>query len=228
MRQLRNILIASILLFGTLAIRWNHQDIVQLQNSVKQAQQTLDPSVLDSCGIITNGQSSGSVVVIGPHLILTAGHCIDIPDSYVEVSGQRYEIISKWRAENLDVGFAEVDGRSLPHLEFGQIPKLLDIIYLVGTPYNRAFTNTIVTGIVGKLDLEYIDPVVNWTGCFISNMLICAGNSGGPVFNKYGRIVGMCVGRMDGGDSFCVCVPVDDILTALGAYQTQARETIND
>jgi len=173
--------------------------------------------VLKYCGIITDGHGCGSVVVIGPDLLLTAGHCIGYPDMYVEINGQRYEIVEDWADPEEDVGFLRIDpnGALLVPIQLGPMPELLDTVYLVGSPYGPDFANTITKGVVSHLDRDIYgrDDLVQ------TDAEGAPGSSGGPLFDEQGRIVGICVIGPNPGGGVTLCEPVIDIRAALGRFQ---------
>ncbi len=174
-------------------------------------------TLLDSCGVIANGTRYGSCVAVAPDLLLTAGHCIDYLGGWIEIQDVRYKIVEQWASEDHDVGFVRIDG-ALPYIELGQMPDLLDTVYLVGTPHDPAFVNVVTKGIICKVNLQYSGRVVDWTGSFICDAMAWRGNSGGPAMNERGQIVGIYVGLFLNVDNFSVCVPVDVIRAALAEY----------
>lgn len=171
------------------------------------------PSVLDSCGIITNDYSYGSCVAINPDLLLIAGHCTGIDGAWVEVQGVRYEIVEEWASDTYDVGLIHIDG-VLACVELGDMPELLDTVYLVGSPYNPNLVNTVTKGIMSHLDRDEWD----WENLIQTDAECAFGSSGGPLFDMTGRIVGICVSGFAPGGGVTLCVPVTDIRLALEEY----------
>ena len=178
---------------------------------------SFDSTILDSCGIITYGYGYGSCVAIEPNLILTAGHCIDHAGAYIQIGGIQYDIIDQWKSDDHDVGFVRING-NLPYIEFGKMPELLDEVYIIGTPREPKFLNFITKGVICKLNLVESPPYIDWENNFICDAMAWRGNSGGPVLNKYGYIIGIYVGLFPDVDNFSVCVPVRDIKAALEEY----------
>lgn len=171
------------------------------------------PTLLESCGIITDGYGHGSCVVIAPDVVLTAGHCLGHYTSWVEINGKRYEIIEEWSSARYDIGFVKIDG-VLPFVAFGEAPKLLETVYIVGAPADPALINNITVGIVSNLDVDWD----MWEDLFITQAASWGGNSGGPVFNTQGLLVGILVAGPPGSDSFSMCENIEHILEALEEY----------
>lgn len=225
MKQTQRILLSALLILICFVVYQQKTDLVNLRTENKNILQSitkiendihakLDLSVLGSCGIITNGSSHGSCVAIQSNLILTAGHCVDIPDTWVEIGGIRCKIKSKWRSSKHDVGFVVIDV-NIPYLELGNNPGVLDEVYFIGSPHKRAFVNTISKGIVCKTNLNYSDIMVNWDRNFVCDVMSWCGGSGGPILKIDGKIVGIYVGLFANVDNFSICIPVSKIKEAL-------------
>ena len=175
---------------------------------------TFNLSVLDSCGIITNGQGHGSCVAVRPNIMLTAGHCIDIDGTWIEVNGRQYKILKQWKDEQYDVGFVMIDGE-LPFVELaGRNPVLLDEVFLVGSPYDTLLERTITKGIISHLKRDIYDHI----GLIQTDAEGAPGSSGCPLFCVQGRIVGICVAGPQPGGGVTLCVPVEQIKEALNRF----------
>ena len=217
MKKPQKILLILILVLTCGILYQQKQGINRLDVRTTRILKKLDLSVLSSCGIITDGQEHGSCVMIRSNLVLTAGHCIDKLNTWIEIDGTKYNIESKWRSEKYDVGFAVIDS-NLPCLIFGSDPVVQDEIYIVGAPFNVAFLNKVSKGLVCKTNIIYTQIDLDWTGNFICDALAGEGNSGGPVLDVDGKIVGIYVGTRRSAENFCVCVPVSKIKEAFKEY----------
>lgn len=187
-----------------------------LKIAVGELSKTLTISVLDSCGIITDGYRHGSVVAIGPDLLLTAGHCIDHTESWIEVQDVRYEIVEQWASEDYDVGFVRIEG-VIPYVQLGQMPDLLDEVYLIGSPYEVGLVNSVTKGIISHLDRD----IWQWNDLIQTDAEGAPGSSGCPLFDVQGQIVGICVSGAIPGGGVILCVPVVDIRAALETYRAR-------
>jgi len=182
-------------------------------------QPVFDVAVLDSCGIITDGYGWGSCVAIGPNLIMTAGHCIGFQGGWVEVLGTRYEIIEEWASDTYDVGFCRIDGELSP-IVLGPMPTLFEDVYLIGVPYDRGLINTVTRGVISCLSRD----IWEWQNLIQTDAEGAPGSSGGPLINKYSEIIGICVTGMIPGGGITLCVPIEDIQTALKDYNADTLD----
>lgn len=235
MKQTQRILLAVVLLLMCIVSYQNKNDVTALNervsNTYRQTQNEIykmfdgvyneidglnkkfDLSVLESCGIITNGLGFGSCVVIGPDLILTAGHCEWSVEHWIEVGGVRYEIIEEWASESRDVRLIKIEG-ILPYVELGQMPELFETVYLVGSPYEITFVNSITKGIISHLDRD----IWGWEDLIQTDAEGAPGSSGCPLFNKSGQVIGICVSGVVPGGGVTLCESVDSIRLALAEY----------
>jgi len=178
------------------------------------AADTFNVDVLNACGVITNGRGHGSCVAIGPDLVLTAGHCIGYPGSVVRVGGVDYEILDEWQSVDYDVGLVKIKGE-LPFLDLGDMPDLLDEVYLVGSPYDIGFVNGITKGIVSALGRD----IYSRKGLIQTDAEAAPGSSGCPLFDVDSKIIGICVAGPEPGGGVSLCVPVIHIKAALKEYE---------
>jgi hypothetical protein len=178
----------------------------------------LDLSVLNSIGIITDGRGHGSCVAIGPNLILTAAHCLEYENLWVEIGGKIYMIVDTYTNKEYDVGLVRIRGQ-LPYLELGEMPELLDKIYVVGAPENIVFENNISQGVVTNLGISWDI----WTNVFMIDATAWWGNSGGPVLNIDGKVIGILVGGPPYADSIGLCESVDHIIGAVTEFEESRK-----
>lgn len=201
----------------------DQQDVLRLfqetfsihRNIIEDLSKQLDLSVLDSVCIVTSGYGHGSGVVIGPNLILTAGHCIN-GSKYIELSGERYDIVHAWQSDKYDIGFIEIDG-CLPCVQLGEMPNLLDRVYLVGAPYEKELKLTITKGIISHLNRDIWGKV----GLIQTDAEGAPGSSGCPLFDVNGKLLGICITGPTPGGGVSLCEPISHIKEVLDVYMEQ-------
>lgn len=156
------------------------------QTTAKLYQQS-SPAVIT----IKNGKGHGSgFLVSSDGLIITNAHVIDNGPRIVTVTFPNGQQAS---ADLL--GFAK-DGIDLAALQIYQKPKLPFLtlarpntiqvgqsIFVIGTPLKEAYQNTLSKGIISRLDRT--------KGILQHDANTNPGNSGGPVLNTQGQIVGV-------------------------------------
>lgn len=154
---------------------------------------------------------SGSGVIVGPHTVLIAGHVIkDITELYIETAdGKRYNAISWVEDKKNDCGLIFFD----PREEFKDISEFADsnllqvgdIVFTMGSPFGKILFNTVTFGIISGLnrDISYFGDC----GLITSDAAGNPGNSGGPVFDMRGKVIGIVVGRRYGSEGLNIIIP---------------------
>lgn len=175
-------------------------------------------NALDSTGIVLGyGSGFGSVSAIEPNVVLTAGHCIGLGDTVV-IDGQGYYIEDQWSDPVYDVGFIVIEDANLPTLEFGEFPILLEEVYIIGCPFTPELINSITEGLVSHLDRD----IWTYTDAIQVSAFSAGGNSGSPVLDEEGKIIGILVaGPNHSGDCIGICEPVNHILEALDRWDNR-------
>jgi len=193
---------------------WSYQvdqHLLIYKDKLDTLAQELDLFVLESCGVIANEYSHGSCVAIGPNLILTAGHCIGIPDAWIEIGGIKYKIIEEWASDTYDIGLVRIEG-DVPFVILGEMPALLQKVYKIGFPVQREFENFIAVGVVANLDIDFYV----WHNIIILDSPGIGGQSGCGIFDIDGKLVAIHVGHISYG--FGIEEPVSHIREVLEEY----------
>ena len=104
-----------------------------------------------------------------------------------------------------DLAVIKVDGRLLPTAEFGDSDTLSvgDTVYAIGNPLGVELRGTLTDGIVSAINRDVSVDGVKMT-LIQTNAALNNGNSGGPLINVYGQVVGINTMKM--GSSSTVSV----------------------
>ena len=175
-------------------------------------------------GISTNvwGQSSrfaasgSGFIITTDGYVVTNHHVIENANSITVTltSGEEYdaELVGS-DAEN-DVALLKIDGKNLPVVAIGNSDELGvgDMVAAIGNPLGE-LTNTLTVGYVSALDRE-----INTDGTPI-NMLqtdaaINSGNSGGPLFDMYGNVIGITTAKYASSfvEGLGFAIPINDAM----------------
>lgn len=87
-----------------------------------------------------------------------------------------------------------------------------DDVFVIGNPLGD-LTFTLTTGVVSALN-RLIDTGSGYTiNMFQTDAAINSGNSGGPVFDEHGYVVGIASAKYASSsiEGLCFCVPIDDV-----------------
>jgi len=132
----------------------------------------------------------GSGVFIRDNLILTAGHIVDgISEANIfTIDGKEYKAKSWYLETEADIGFIEVDSNDVENKLFFDNAKLGETVWAYGNPFG--VFPVLTKGIVSAVKSP--DNFMNTKDMVITDTAINGGNSGCPLFDKQGNILGIC------------------------------------
>jgi len=141
-----------------------------------------------------NSMASGSGYIIDPSgYIGTNKHVIDgaISVFVVTADGVRYPAKIVGMPAEADIALLKIDAgdRPLPFVRFGDFNKVRvgDKVVAIGSPFG--FDNSVTSGIVSALNRDIMEsPFDDYVQ---TDAAINHGNSGGPLFNMSGEVIGM-------------------------------------
>lgn len=90
--------------------------------------------------------------------------------------------------------------------------KPLETMYTIGAPLSTDLATTVSKGIISNSNK------ITAEGYVMLNMSVSPGNSGGPVFNEQGQLIGVVASRLVHNEleEFCFAVPAEKIKLLLG------------
>ena len=160
----------------------------------------VNPSVVQVMVEVGNKMSLGTGVIFTEDgYILTNYHVVEGgSDRYIALdTGKSYQASYVAGDPVSDLAVLKVDGRGLPAAEFGESDLLTvgDKVYAIGNPLGYELWGTMTDGIVSAVDRDV--QVDGRTMTLIqTNAALNSGNSGGPLINEYGQVVGLNVIKM--------------------------------
>ena len=161
------------------------------------------------------GQGLGSGFVYDPSgLILTNNHVIkDATDITVTVQKKEYKATVIGRDAPTDIAVLRVEGKGLPHLPLGDsdAARVGDWVVAIGNPFG--LSHTVSAGIVSAKERTRDDVKgLDKTGYFNfiqTDAAINQGNSGGPLLDMAGRVVGINAAIRANANNIGFAIPVN-------------------
>ena len=167
-----------------------------------------------------DGMGSG-VLISSSGYILTNHHVVGdasrVRITWADQSESTGEVLRSDRARDVALIKTEtVKGQPTP---VRQRPvELGETVFAIGTPLDKAFQNTVTKGVVSGA------RTINGHAFIQSDAPVTHGNSGGPLVDGSGAIVGLTDWGVDpaAGSSLNFFIPIEDALKALGIAPTVA------
>lgn len=155
---------------------------------------------------------SGSGVIVSDK-VLTAAHILEDATELriVTVDGNELEYLAIYVDPNNDFGYIDLADKA-PSVDIIDSNSLRygDEVIIIGAPFGYGNFPTVSYGIVSGIHRE-----LNYFGDAFqigSDAQTWPGNSGGGVFNRDGKLVGILVGSMCFNDGFSIITPTEVIL----------------
>lgn len=195
---------------------------INLISLIKQ----VDPSVVYietySCEGYKMWSGSG-VIISSDGLILTAGHVVrGVARFKIKLLDGRIFLTSKsFSSDVIDGGLIKIDAEKLPFSYLGNSDDLRkgERVFIIGSPFGYDLSNTVTQGIISGLERD-ID-LFGEKFVIQSDAQSWPGNSGGPMYNMRGQIMGISVGGYWGADGISVIMPSNICKLLIDIYRVE-------
>jgi S1-C subfamily serine protease len=172
-------------------------------------------------------QGAGSGVIIAPDgFVLTNNHVVEGADE-IELSltdGRTMGVRVVGLDPATDLAVVRADANGLPAARLGNSAGLRagQLVIAIGNPLG--FQNTVSTGVVSALGRA----LRSQTGRLIENIIqtdvsLNPGNSGGPLLDSRGQVIGINSAMIMGGQGLSFAVPVDTARWVAGELMVHGR-----
>ena len=160
------------------------------------------------------GMGSG-IILTDNGYILTNYHVVGkkYSNCYVTLeSGNVYNGTVVWEDSNIDLAIIKISASNLEYIVLGDSDniKLADEVYAIGNPIGLEFQRTITKGIISginrtiKIDEEnYMEDLIQ------TDATINEGNSGGPLINVNGELIGINTVKINNAEGIGFAVPIN-------------------
>ncbi|MEX3556210.1 MAG: Do family serine endopeptidase, partial [Burkholderia gladioli] len=164
----------------------------------------------------TPSTSLGSGFIVSPDgYILTNAHVIDganvVTVKLTDKREYRAKVIGADKQS--DVAVLKIDASGLPTVKIGdpQQSKVGQWVVAIGSPYG--FDNTVTSGIISAKSRALPDE--NYTPFIQTDVPVNPGNSGGPLFNLQGEVIGinsMIFSQTGGFQGLSFAIPINEAI----------------
>ncbi|WP_414150596.1 S1C family serine protease [Acetobacterium carbinolicum] len=190
---------------------------------VEAIAQTVPPSVvgIETTGVAMTAYGPQEASGVGSGFILTSDGYIatnqhvasnDISGMTVSLAdGKTYDAKLIWSDSTLDMAIIKIDATDLPVLELGDSDNVVvgELAVAVGNPLGLNFERTVTSGIVSAinrsipLDSGLAEDLIQ------TDASINSGNSGGPLVDKNGKVIGINTYKLTTGEGMGFAIPIN-------------------
>ena len=161
------------------------------------------------------GLGSG-IIVDSKGYILTNAHVVDYGKAQnitvMFENGDKKPANVMWSEKLLDLALVKVDGKNYPAADLGDSDKLDigELAVAIGNPLGLTFERSVTSGIISGLNRAIpIDDYNKVENLIQTNAAINAGNSGGPLLNNKGEVIGINTFKLKAGEGLGFAIPIN-------------------
>ena len=154
-------------------------------------------------------------VLTNYHVISTA-HQYGYAVSVLTYDGTTYQATIVGVDEDNDIALLKIDATGVTPVTFGDSDSMSvgDTVYAVGNPLGE-LEFTMTSGMISALDrtITTSDGTDSGINMFQIDAAVNAGNSGGPVYNTSGQVIGIVTAKYSssGVEGLGFAIPIDDV-----------------
>ncbi len=198
--------------------------------AVSELTYSAENGVVDSTD---NNIGTGFIVDEGG-LIITNQHVVSDTESDYKVvtsSGDEYDVVEIERDDVNDIALLKIDATELKPIVLGDSDDLVvgQTVIAIGTPLGD-YAGTVTTGIISGLDRE-VTTSASWFGesekdyenVIQTDAAVNPGNSGGPLLNTSGKVIGINFATTANADNISFALPINIVKGRIEEYTTYGK-----
>lgn len=176
----------------------------------------VSPSVVGvSCTTIYKSSATGTGIIMSADgYVLTNAHVVDDAKTIkiVDKDFNEYEATLIGLDSETDLAVLKIEAENLPACEFGKSGdvRVGELAIAIGNPLGFELYGSMSTGIISGLNRKITISDKTMT-LLQTTASINRGNSGGPLINAYGQVIGITSAKVDSsyGEGLGFAIPID-------------------
>ena len=144
-------------------------------------------------------------------------------------NGKVYNGNVEWSDENLDLAVVKINANGLSYLKIGDSDnlKIGQKVYAIGNPVGIEFQRTVTSGIISGLNrtskIEENNSQSYMEDLIQTDASINHGNSGGPLINTTGELIGINSIKIETAEGIGFAVPINIIRPILESFINKGK-----
>ncbi|OGC70707.1 hypothetical protein A2415_03655 [candidate division WWE3 bacterium RIFOXYC1_FULL_39_7] len=193
---------------------------------------TYDFDIFDGPSSKESGIGTG-FVVDSSGLIITNSHVVGDPEgeySVVTKDGETYDVDKIHLDEATDIAILEITARNLPAVKFGDSDSLKvgQKAIAIGNALGQ-FQNTVTVGVVSGISRQIVatggagQPSKIYESVIQTDAALNPGNSGGPLLDSFGQVIGVNVATTTGAENISFAIPINSVKPILEVFLREGK-----
>lgn len=131
--------------------------------------------------------------------------------------GRNYEATVVWADSDIDLSVIKIKAKNLAFLTLGDSEniKIAQNVYAIGNPIGYEFQRTVTSGIISGLErtikIEESEKTYYMENLIQTDATINLGNSGGPLINENGEVIGINSVKITTAEGIGFAIPINNV-----------------
>ncbi|MBR1764929.1 MAG: trypsin-like peptidase domain-containing protein [Ruminococcus sp.] len=201
----------------------------------------VSPSVVGVSCVTTGGVATGTGIIMSSDgYIITNAHVVEgatsisvlLPSSYADDSSTTEDLTIEatlvGKDTQTDIAVLKIEKTGLTAAEFGKSSDIQvgEVAIVIGNPLGFELANSVTAGIISAVDrsITVDDRTMN---TIQTDASINSGNSGGPLINAYGQVIGITSAKVTStyGEGLGFAIPIDEAIPIVQELMTYGKVT---
>ena len=197
---------------------------------------TTGGSILSTASETELGLGTG-VIVSSNGYILSNSHVTGEKYStcYVTIEDKNtYRGVVVWANTDLDLSITKINAQDLPTISLGDSSNIRigETVYAIGNPIGYEFRRTVTSGIISAINrtvkIEENNNTIYMTDLIQTDASINSGNSGGPLIDTKGKVIGINSVKITSAEGIGFAVPINVVKPVIENFiQNESFEEAN-
>ena len=186
-------------------------------------------------GLVDEISNIGTGFIVDPNgIIITNQHVVsDTTAKYKVITndGTEYEAVEILRDDGNDIAILKIDAKNLKALKLGDSNNLLvgQTVIAIGTPlgeYSGSVTTGVISGIGRSVTASsgWFDSTTKvYENVIQTDAAVNPGNSGGPLINTQGNVIGINFATTANADNISFALPINIVKQRLEEYRAYGK-----